>query len=135
MPTIQENLIKAITIMEAVPDNLVRLNTYKCGAVACLAGHLAQDPYFIEQGLTLVRDDADLRFYPMFQGRSASAGDAVDTLLGEDTMENLFSARWTWLDEKLNTAHGTDKEAALARLRWQLDKYGGSVAWHAVKEQ
>lgn len=134
-----KNLCRAISIVEAAPEESVKLDSYKsetkCGTFFCTFGLLSQDEYFQKQGITLTEcktpDDATVLHYdgsPMFAPpiNTKEEFKALDNLFGEDAFDTLFSLRGVGsLDSQVGAlkAAGTsmsDKDYALARLRMQL---------------
>lgn len=132
---IQRNLIEAIRVVDAEPDNLVDLDTYEretpCGTLHCTAGLLAHQPYFQAQGLRLLkeipgRDHLTIHNpFPTFSN-----------LFGILAWDRLFTPRseGVWDEELIREFEApneddeptqpapTDKQLALARLRKQLEE-------------
>lgn len=143
------NLVKAIEIISAVPEEKLNLQKFKsaCGTIACTAGTLASHPYFQNFGLGLILNpDPDSRgreyqpfvlvsehakymdgAYRIF--RSETDGFAyLNTLFGAEAFDRLFAERnegvWDWEI----TGHReimSDKQLAIARLLRQRDEYIG----------
>lgn len=124
-PTIRENLLRAIKLVEDEPVQLVDLDEYAkttpCGTLHCAAGLCASDPFFQAQGMTL-----DGFGWLHTQPKDLPTDD-LDALFGICAWQRLFNARacgtWDqgWLDPE--AGHISDKELALLRLNKQLEEY------------
>jgi hypothetical protein len=132
--TIVQNLRKAIEIIRAIPDDKLNLGTFRtdtdCGTIACSVGWLAQDPYFIEQGLTLVPTPTgySLKLGGPYDALVATSGTYynLDELFGADAFYRLFATRIIGIVDSitLNEVDSdlTDKQLALNRLEQQLKR-------------
>jgi len=123
MPTIRENLLRAIQLVEDEPAQLLDLSSIVretgCGTLHCVIGLCVTDPFFRDQGL---------RMYGwMLMVGEQIAGRGLPPMFGTDAWDRLFHRRgwgtWDqpWLDPE--DGHITDKELALMRLNKQLEEY------------
>lgn len=136
MPTIIENLTKAIEVIESVPEERLDLHAYAsdCGTMFCTAGWLAQDPFFKAQGMAFKKMTIGRKEY-VAQVVNEKYEDAhistdyderntwVDTMFGPAAFYRLFTARDDGsFDSDIELEHEnlTDKQLAILRLDQQL---------------
>ncbi len=141
MPTIRENLIAAIAAVAAWPENRFDLETFtgtnECGTFYCSLGLLTTVPHFRKQGLRLRtkerREGASFGVGKegVEDAQFASQATWPDEMFGMHAFYRLFSGRGDGdLDDAIITdldlqrgERLSDKELAIARLRWQLENY------------
>lgn len=139
------NLKKLIEIVEATPTEIINLKEYRseCGTLFCLLGLAALDPFFQAQGVTFEnrRFDQGIKVCLCVNGNAAwgHVDPALDKLFGPRASK-LFEQRYhgcelsaDFQEDQSITLAGhylvdaesnevSDKELALARLRWQLGR-------------
>ncbi len=112
MNQILTNIDKAIEVLSATPEETFSLKYFKCGTLHCAAGHLALDPFFIEQGLELITQSDTPAF-------GIVRHSAMDECFGENAFEKLFATRTSGVfDGRLmaDTPGMSDKQLAISRL-------------------
>ncbi len=135
MPTIRENLLKAIEVVQQYPEELLDLNQWRkecdCGTLYCVAGLLAIQPFFAAQGMHPYHEDGR----PICGIVAISpAASWVNEMFGAGAYDRLFDQRGagTWdpeltadviEDDTILMESPTDKQLALRRLRKQLEQY------------
>ena len=113
-----ENIVQAIRVIEATPEEAIDLSQYTCGTLHCTAGWLATDPFFNALGLQL--NSYDHPIVPEIHDFSSDEG--LEYLFGP-TGTYGSKCSWDYLfhtagagfwDETFHTTN--DKALALARL-------------------
>lgn len=135
--TISANIIKAIAVLEAIPESRFDLHTFKqetsCGTIACAAGWLCADPHFADLGMTLSPSSRDT-FHSFRLHQAGTPSDScefafLDNIFGADAFDRLFDERGAGVnddfivDENGDDFDLTDKGLAIARMRLQLKQY------------
>ncbi len=141
MPTILENLNKAIEVIEATPAEEIDLGLFmnRCGTLACAVGTLAMDEFFKAQGLHLQSkedEEGEVMSWELICRGTAYRWDVgldnLDNLFGENAFDSCFATRdnGTFDEEILHDKEGlfdkidlSDKQLALQRLYRQRDLY------------
>ncbi len=123
MPTIIENLDKAIEIMESLPTGLINLANFgspECGTLACTAGHLARDEFFKQQGFSwIVKAFPCLNKRPLF---TVQGGQDLNEMFGQYAYKRLSTIRGeSPFDSKDPSL--TDKQLSIARLKAQKERH------------
>ncbi len=119
MNKILTNIDKAIEILTQVPEETLDLKLFKCDTLYCAAGHLASDPFFIEQGFVLIPN----KYRP---GSQTVSGYAMMDCFGADAFDMLFTLRGSGdADEYLlaDMPGMSDKQLAIARLNLYREGY------------
>jgi hypothetical protein len=94
---ILENIDVAIATIESLPPERVNLNTFgrpaACGTIACIAGHIAGMPHFIDQGWRYKGDDYPCIMTPECGqlGMIDRCPDLLDAQFGPDAWDAVFS--------------------------------------------
>lgn len=141
----ETNLKKLIEIVEATPAEIIDLKEYRsqCGTLFCILGLAACDPFFQAQGVTFEnrRFDQDIKVCLCVNGNAAwgHVDLHLDKLFGPRAVR-LFEQRYhgcelsaDFQEDQSITLAGhylvdagsnevSDKQLALARLRWQLGR-------------
>jgi hypothetical protein len=136
MPSIHENLIFLLSLLEASADEVIDLEHYesRCGTLHCSLGLAATHPFFNEQGLRLTG-------FPINRQPSISIY-GMDKMFGTKAWERLFApfnnGVWdyelvkracpssfdVYLQREEARARGyTDRRLAIDRVIRQLEEY------------
>jgi hypothetical protein len=131
----RENLAVAYSIIGGIPEKHFDLSRFSstnspgateaahCGTIGCSLGWLARHPYFMEQGLYIVRGYVQYKD-PVIGGESENANKAADRLFGRGAFDRYFSTFGSGTkDSKLrdywmySCSKADNKKLALARLK------------------
>lgn len=126
-------LVRAYNLISSKPDEQIYMNIWvkeygnTCGTTACAAGHMAADPFFQVQGLSLEsRSDGVLE--PVFRKRTWFGLDcsyrgfkALAKLLGISYRQSTF------LFSGILIRNGSDKQTFLARMEAFAQKHKFSL--------
>lgn len=145
---IRANILRAIDLITASPDESLNLDKFKseCGTLHCAAGLLTTDSYFASLGMALARTGEYNSFYRLYNWNNPDFNDYrwLNDIFGKNAFDVLFCeygngsadpeilsdfGKYEFFDdgELVETDWDvvpkplTDKQLALARMRYQLD--------------